>query len=73
MCRPGDPAAGGWAMANRGERRPGDPAPATGHYEELNLFGTPTGRVYHATEGEPLPVAPRSFTWQRVVVTEYDE
>ena len=24
--------------------RPGDPAPATGHYEELNVFGSHTGQ-----------------------------
>ena len=31
-------------MADRQEHQPGTHAPVTGHYEELNLFGTPTGR-----------------------------
>ena len=43
------------------------PAPATGHYEELNVFGSHTGKTAHVTEGEPLPGAPRGFTWRRVV------
>jgi hypothetical protein len=42
-------------MAERQEHEPGTPAPATGHYEELNVFGTPTGRVEHVREGERLP------------------
>ena len=50
----------------RTEHRPGDAAPATGHYEELNVFGTPTGAVVHVREGDRLPGAPRSFTWRRI-------
>jgi hypothetical protein len=49
-----------------GEHRPGEPAPATGHYEEVNVFGTHTGRAHHAQQGEPLPGAPRGFCWRRV-------
>ena len=45
---------------------PGQPATCMGCYEELNVFGTPTGEVTHATEGQPLPAAPRGFTWRRV-------
>ncbi len=48
------------------DHKPGDPAPATGHYEELNVFGTPTGKVHHAREGEPLPRAPRNFSWRHI-------
>jgi hypothetical protein len=40
--------------------------PATGHYEELNVFGSPTGRVEQVPEGERLPSAPRGFTWRRI-------
>ena len=40
---------------------------ATGAYEELNVLGTPTGMVHRAHEGEPLPRAPRGFTWRRVL------
>jgi hypothetical protein len=30
-------------MAERQEHQPGSHAPATEHYEELNVFGTPPG------------------------------
>jgi hypothetical protein len=45
---------------------PGAPAPVTGTYEEHNVFGTPTGNRIHVNNGDPLPPAPRSFTWRRV-------
>jgi hypothetical protein len=32
-------------MPDEEEHQPGDRAPATAHYEELNVFGTPTGAV----------------------------
>jgi hypothetical protein len=48
------------------EHQPGDRAPATSHYEELNIFGSPTGTVVHVHEGDRLPGAPRSFTWRRM-------
>ena len=47
------------------EHRPGDRAPATGHYEQLNIFGMPSSCVVLVREGEPLPAAPRGFTWRR--------
>jgi hypothetical protein len=53
-------------MAERQEHEPGTHAPATGHYEELNVFGTPTGTVEYVREGERLPHGPRGFTWRRV-------
>jgi hypothetical protein len=46
------------------EHLPGEHAPATGHYEELNVFGSPTGVVHHAREGKRLPAAPHGFTWR---------
>ena len=49
------------------ERRPGAAAPSTGHYEELNVFGNPTGKVVHAEEGSKLPAAPRGFSWRHVL------
>jgi hypothetical protein len=52
-------------MTERQEHQPGTRAPATGHYEELNIFGTPTGRVEHVREGEPLPGGLRGFTWRQ--------
>jgi hypothetical protein len=39
-------------------------APLTGHYEELNVFGTPTGTIIPVRAGERLPGQPRGFTWQ---------
>lgn len=58
--------APGRPMSNEEQHQPGDRAPATAHYEELNVFGTQTGAVVHVREGDPLPAAPRSFTWRRV-------
>jgi hypothetical protein len=53
-------------MTDEAEHQPGDRAPATAHYEELNVFGSRTGKVVRVTEGDPLPGAPRSFTWRRI-------
>jgi len=52
-------------MPHEEEHQPGDLAPATGHYEELNIFGTRTGKVAHVIEGDALPQAPRGFAWRR--------
>jgi hypothetical protein len=38
-------------MAEQQEHQPGAQAPETGHYEELNVFGSRTGRVEHVQEG----------------------
>jgi hypothetical protein len=53
-------------MEERQEHQPGAHAPSTGHYEELNVFGSRTGRVEHVREGKPLPHAPRGFTWRQI-------
>jgi hypothetical protein len=53
-------------MAERQEHQPGTHAPSTGHYEELNVFGSPTGKVEHVQEGERLPRAPRGFSWRHI-------
>ena len=50
----------------REEHQPGTRAPETGLYEELNIFGSSTGRVEHVREGERLPLAPRGFTWRHL-------
>jgi hypothetical protein len=52
-------------MARR-EHQPGTTAPTTGRYEELNVFGTRTGRVEHVREGDQLPCAPRGFSWRQI-------
>ena len=53
-------------MDERQEHRPGTPAPVTGHCEELNVFGMPTGRVEHMRKGDRLPHGPRGFTWRQI-------
>jgi hypothetical protein len=49
---------------NRNESRPGEPAPGPDLYEELNVFGSPTGKVVVMVRGETFPVAPHGFTWR---------
>jgi hypothetical protein len=49
---------------NRSEFRPGEPAPGPGPYEELNVFGSPTGKAVVMVRGETFPAAPRGFTWR---------
>ncbi len=44
--------------------QPGDRAPTSGSYQELNVFGSPTGRVALVAKGNELPIAPRGFTWR---------
>jgi hypothetical protein len=41
-----------------------------GRYDELNLFGTRTGRTAEVHRGEQLPVRPRSYTWGHVPALE---
>ena len=45
-------------------RRPGALAVYEGLYQELNSFGTPTGRTVRAPQGLQLPAAPHGFTWR---------
>jgi hypothetical protein len=42
----------------------GTPAPYAGVYEELNVFGRPSGRVTVMDSGEAFPATPRGFTWR---------
>jgi hypothetical protein len=53
-------------MVERQEHQPGTHAPVSGRYEELNVFGTPTGKIEHVREGEQLPHAPRGFSWRQM-------
>jgi hypothetical protein len=48
------------------EHQPDEPASRAGRYDELNVFGTPTGKVAHVREGEELPNSPRGFSWRHV-------
>jgi hypothetical protein len=54
------------AIARRAEHAPTDKAPASGRYEQLNIFGTPTGTTAHVREGETLPAAPLGYTWRQI-------
>jgi hypothetical protein len=49
---------------------PGEPARHTGRYDELNVFGTHTGRTVEAERCERLPVLPRGYTWRHVPAQE---
>jgi hypothetical protein len=49
------------------EHLPLAPAPRTGHYEELNVFGTPTGKVVHVEEGRELRAASRGGIQERSI------
>jgi hypothetical protein len=46
------------------EFMPGDPVPGHGIYEELNVFGAPTGRAVIVVPGETFPAAARGFSWR---------
>ncbi len=52
------------------EHDPADDASESGRYELLNIFGTPTGEALSACAGEPLPAAPRGYSWRLVSVDE---
>jgi hypothetical protein len=54
-------------MPRDNEHLPGERSPTAGRYAEMNVFGTPTGKVVRTEEGEVLPLAPRGFTWRRVL------
>lgn len=44
----------------------GTPAPASGTYETVNLFGRATGHRVVVQQDEILPSLPRGFTWVMV-------
>lgn len=46
------------------EHQPCEPAPSGGVYEELNVFGRPSGRVAVVAKDEEFPAAARGFTWR---------
>jgi hypothetical protein len=48
------------------ECKPGEPAPQTGQYQLLNVFGTPTGERVHIEQGAPAPDALRGHVWRLV-------
>jgi hypothetical protein len=50
-------------LAQRPEHAPGEAAPAAGTYEQLNIFGRPTGIRVNVVHGHPLPPAPLGHNW----------
>jgi YjzC-like protein len=52
---------------------PGDPAPKSGVYAEMNVFGSPTGRRVQLQAGQELPKAPREFHWRLVEAAADDD
>jgi len=55
------------------EHQPGERAPGNGEYAELNVFGTPTGRVATVKQAEQLPAAARGFSWRPLSELSVDE
>jgi hypothetical protein len=53
------------------EHLPSEPAQYTGRYDELNVFGTPTGLSIAANKGDALPSLPRGFMWRHVPALEW--
>jgi hypothetical protein len=53
-------------MARHQEHAPGDAAAAAGVYEQLNVFGRPTGIRVALTHGHPLPNAPIGHSWMLI-------
>jgi hypothetical protein len=53
-------------MAQRPEHAPGEAAPAAGVYEQLNIFGRPTGIRVAVAHKHSLPGAPHGHTWTLV-------
>jgi hypothetical protein len=47
----------------RWEHDPGELAQATGEFELVNIFGSPTGFRVNVLHGHPLPAAPRGQKW----------
>jgi hypothetical protein len=46
------------------EYSPGEFVRIAGPYEELNIFGTRTGRMVFVSEGDEFPSAPRGYRWR---------
>jgi hypothetical protein len=53
-------------MTLRPEHAPGEAAPAAGIYEQLNIFGRPTGIRVTLARQHPLPGAPLGHNWTLV-------
>jgi hypothetical protein len=50
-------------MTQRPDHLPGQSAPASAIYEQMNIFNSPTGVRVKVVRGEPLPSAPMGHSW----------
>ena len=50
-------------LAQRPEHAPGETAPVAGTYEQLNIFGRPTGVRVSVAHGHALAAAPVGHNW----------
>jgi hypothetical protein len=53
-------------MPQRSDHPPGEPAPSAGTYEQINIFGGPTGVRVDINRGHLLPPAPIGHFWRQV-------
>jgi hypothetical protein len=53
-------------MIDRLTYAPGHPAPASGIYEQINIFDSATNIRVHVPRGQPLPAAPIGHSWAAV-------
>jgi hypothetical protein len=53
-------------MAERPEFVSGEVAPKTATYEEINIFGQPTGIRAGVSRGCPFPRSPIGYFWRSV-------
>jgi hypothetical protein len=51
-------------MVPRPEHFSGDRAPASGTYEQSNVFGSATGLRVVVRQGQPLPPGPEGHSWK---------
>jgi hypothetical protein len=54
-------------LPQRPEHAPGETAPVGGTYEQLNIFGRPTGVRVSVAHGHALPAAPVGHIWALAV------
>jgi hypothetical protein len=57
-------------VPQRPEQVPGVKAEAAGTYEQLNIFGRPTGIRADVAHGHPMPHAPHGHSWRLVKEAE---
>jgi hypothetical protein len=63
-------ADGEGRLVARKNIEPGEPAPATGIFEEHSLCGTSTAFRTFSWLGEPMPPLPAGFCWRLAVMLQ---